>query len=154
MELVSGPFRKLEGEWRLTPIEPEGCRVELNMRFAFSHRLTAMLFEPKFAATIGSLVDAFVARARERQYLWSVELPVSARIADALAAARAQAPADLAAEIPWERAPVGIFGEPRSRNDSCEDGDRIELYRPLQRDPRARRRERVERERRSAKRRG
>ena len=34
------------------------------MRFAFSHRLTAMLFEPKFAATIGSLVDAFVARAR------------------------------------------------------------------------------------------
>jgi putative ubiquitin-RnfH superfamily antitoxin RatB of RatAB toxin-antitoxin module len=91
---------------------------------------------------------------RERQYLWSVELPVSARIADALAAARAQAPADLAAEIPWERAPVGIFGEPRVRGDSCEDGDRIELYRPLQRDPRARRRERVERERRSAKRRG
>ena len=64
MQLVSGPFRKLEGEWRLTPIEPEGCRVELNMRFAFSHRLTAMLFEPKFAATMGSLVDAFVARAR------------------------------------------------------------------------------------------
>ena len=64
MELVSGPFRKLEGEWLLTPIEPEGCRVELTMRFAFSHRLTAMLFEPKFAATIGSLVDAFVARAR------------------------------------------------------------------------------------------
>jgi len=91
---------------------------------------------------------------RERQYLWSVELPASARIADALAAARAQAPAALAAEIPWDSAPVGVFGEPRSRNDSCEDGDRIELYRPLQRDPRARRRERVERERLGAKRRG
>ncbi len=64
MHLVSGPFRTLEGDWRLTPIEPDGCRVELTMRFAFSHRLTAVLFEPKFAATIGSLVDAFVARAR------------------------------------------------------------------------------------------
>ncbi len=64
MQLVSGPFRTLEGAWRLTPIEPDGCRVELTMRFAFSHRLTAVLFEPKFAATIGSLVDAFVARAR------------------------------------------------------------------------------------------
>lgn len=64
MSLVSGPFRTLEGEWRLAPIDPEGCRVELSMRFAFSHRVTALLFEAKFAATIGSLVDAFVARAR------------------------------------------------------------------------------------------
>jgi len=64
MSLVSGPFRTLAGEWRLTPIDPDGCRVELSMRFAFSHRLTALLFEPKFAATIGSLVDAFVVRAR------------------------------------------------------------------------------------------
>ena len=91
---------------------------------------------------------------RERQYLWSVELPVAARIVDALAAARSQAPPDLAAELFWDCAAVGVFGEPRSRSDSCEDGDRIELYRPLQRDPRARRRERVERERRSAKRGG
>ena len=64
LQLVSGPFRTLEGEWQLTPIEPEGCRVELTMRFAFANRLTAVLFEPKFAAIIGSLMDAFVARAR------------------------------------------------------------------------------------------
>ena len=64
MELVSGPFRTLEGEWRLTPVEEQGCRVELTMRFAFNNRLTAMLFEPLFANTMGSLVDAFVARAR------------------------------------------------------------------------------------------
>jgi ribosome-associated toxin RatA of RatAB toxin-antitoxin module len=64
LQLVSGPFRTLEGEWRLTPVDAHGCRVELTMRFAFSNRLTAMLFEPLFAQTIGSLVDAFVARAR------------------------------------------------------------------------------------------
>jgi ribosome-associated toxin RatA of RatAB toxin-antitoxin module len=66
MHLLSGPFRTLEGEWRLTPIEADGCRVELTMRFAFSQRVAALLFEARFAATIGSLVDAFVARARSR----------------------------------------------------------------------------------------
>jgi ribosome-associated toxin RatA of RatAB toxin-antitoxin module len=64
MNLVSGPFRTLEGLWQLTPVEEHGCKVELTMRFAFKSALTGVLFEPKFAATIGSLVDAFVARAR------------------------------------------------------------------------------------------
>ena len=86
---------------------------------------------------------------RTRQHLWSVELPLQATIADALAAARAAA--DPAAAIPWDAAAVGIFGEPRARTDSCADGDRIELYRPLRRDPRQRRRERVQHERRSGK---
>ncbi len=89
---------------------------------------------------------------RERQYLWSVELPPSARIADALAAARALAASEaLGVEVPWDSASVGIFGELRARSDSCVDGDRIELYRPLRCDPRERRRERVQRERRSGK---
>ena len=64
MQLLSGPFRTLEGRWQLTPIDPGGCRVELDMRFAFKHALTGLLFESQFAATVGSLVDAFVARAR------------------------------------------------------------------------------------------
>ncbi len=83
---------------------------------------------------------------RERQYLWRVELPLEASIADALAAARAAAAPSL--DIPWESAPVGIFGEERVRTDGCADGDRIELYRPLRGDPRERRRQRVQRERR------
>jgi len=63
MRLVSGPFRTLEGRWLLTPVA-EGCRVELTMRFAFRNPLTGLLLEQKFAETVGSLVDAFVARAR------------------------------------------------------------------------------------------
>jgi ribosome-associated toxin RatA of RatAB toxin-antitoxin module len=63
MRLVSGPFRMLEGEWLLTPVA-YGCRVELTMRFAFRNAVTGLLFEAKFAETVGSLVDAFVARAR------------------------------------------------------------------------------------------
>jgi ribosome-associated toxin RatA of RatAB toxin-antitoxin module len=66
MQLVSGPFRALQGEWRLTPVDGDGCRIELTMRFAFKNPLTALLFEPRFAQTVGSLIDAFVARARSQ----------------------------------------------------------------------------------------
>jgi putative ubiquitin-RnfH superfamily antitoxin RatB of RatAB toxin-antitoxin module len=71
------------------------------------------------------------------QYLWSVALPAEATIAEAIEAARRQAP-DV--DVPWDSAPVGIFGEPRRRADVPADGDRIELYRPLRDDPKARRR--------------
>jgi ribosome-associated toxin RatA of RatAB toxin-antitoxin module len=64
MQLVSGPFRTLEGEWLLSPIGENGCRAELHMRFAFKNALSALLFEQKFGETMASLVDAFVTRAR------------------------------------------------------------------------------------------
>ena len=67
MHLVSGPFRTLEGEWLLTPIGDDGCRAELTMRFAFKNSLSGLLFEQKFAETAASLMDAFVARARQGQ---------------------------------------------------------------------------------------
>ena len=67
MRLVSGPFKTLEGQWTLTPVElpgQPGCRIDLMLRFAFANRLTGMVFEPLFEQTAVSLVDAFVARAR------------------------------------------------------------------------------------------
>jgi ribosome-associated toxin RatA of RatAB toxin-antitoxin module len=64
LQLVSGPFSTLEGQWLLTPIEAHGCRVELDVRFEFKHRLSGLLFESLFAQTVGSLVEAFVQRAR------------------------------------------------------------------------------------------
>jgi uncharacterized protein len=72
-----------------------------------------------------------------RQYLWPVTLSAEATISDAIEAARRQAPE---ADVPWDSAPVGVFGESRSRADIPADGDRIELYRPLRDDPKARRR--------------
>jgi hypothetical protein len=76
------------------------------------------------------------------QYLWAVELPAEATIGDAIGSARRQAPD---ADVPWDSAPVGIFGESRSRADLPADGDRIELYRPLRDDPRTRRRAKARR---------
>ena len=94
---------------------------------------------------------------REHQYLWTVDLPVRATIADALEVAQGLAAATLTTaatrqdlqEVPWDAAPVGIFGEPRERQDVPADGDRIEIYRPLRSDPRQRRREKVRRDRRA-----
>jgi uncharacterized protein len=72
-----------------------------------------------------------------RQYLWPVALPAEATIAEAIEAARRQAPE---IDVPWDSAPVGVFGDARSRTDIPLDGDRIELYRPLRDDPKGRRR--------------
>ena len=83
---------------------------------------------------------------RDRQYLWELELPVAASVEDALLAARrASVSAGEPATIPWDEAPVGIFGEPCDRSATPRDGDRIELYRPLLNDPKAARRERARR---------
>jgi ribosome-associated toxin RatA of RatAB toxin-antitoxin module len=64
MQLVSGPFRVLEGLWTFTALGELGCRVEFEMRFEFANRLTNALFAPLFEDTAASLVDAFVKRAR------------------------------------------------------------------------------------------
>ena len=85
---------------------------------------------------------------RERQYLWAVDVPLDATIAEALEAARQLADEP---DVPWDTAPVGIFGEPRERSDLPEEGDRIELYRPLANDPRDRRRASVQKQRKSGR---
>jgi putative ubiquitin-RnfH superfamily antitoxin RatB of RatAB toxin-antitoxin module len=109
-------------------------------------------------ATTSGRKQCVVAYAmRERQHLWTVDLPAQATIADALAAARliAEGGSTLdgknadTPDVPWDTAPVGIFGELRDRQDVPADGDRVEIYRPLRSDPRERRRERVKRDRRS-----
>jgi putative ubiquitin-RnfH superfamily antitoxin RatB of RatAB toxin-antitoxin module len=92
---------------------------------------------------------------REHQYLWTVHLPAQATVAEALEAARSlaahsgptQGTREELSDIPWETAPVGIFGVSCNRQAVPADGDRIEIYRPLRSDPRDRRRERVRRER-------
>jgi hypothetical protein len=97
--------------------------------------------------TQGSRKRCVVAYAtRERQYLWAVDVPVDATIADTIEAARQLADEP---DVPWETAPVGIFGELRERSDCPVEGDRVELYRPLPSDPRDRRRESVQKQRKS-----
>ena len=45
------------------------------------------------------------------------------------------------AEIDVDHCPLGVFGRPVNGDCRVHDGDRVEIYRPLQRDPREARRE-------------
>ena len=79
-----------------------------------------------------------------RQFLWAVELPLAATVAELLQQARrvAQARGE-DRDVPWDSDSLGIFGEPCRRDDVPADGDRVEIYRALLNDPRASRRARV-----------
>lgn len=65
LQLLSGPFSSLEGSWRLTPIGDAGTRIDFEMRFKFANAVMSAVLEPLFENTAGSLVDAFVVRARK-----------------------------------------------------------------------------------------
>ena len=65
MRLVEGPFRLLEGRWSFSPIGEVGPRVELEMRFEFSNRVVGMLFGNAFEQSCNTLIDAFIARAKQ-----------------------------------------------------------------------------------------
>lgn len=63
LSLVSGPFKSLSGAWEFQSAGDHGCRVSLSLEFEFSNRLIAMAIGAVFSQIVGSLVDAFCARA-------------------------------------------------------------------------------------------
>jgi putative ubiquitin-RnfH superfamily antitoxin RatB of RatAB toxin-antitoxin module len=67
-------------------------------------------------------------------------LPDDATVGDALTAARTVLGER---STDWSHASTGIFGRLRPHGYCWADGDRIEIYRPLQVDPRASRRARA-----------
>ncbi len=79
-----------------------------------------------------------------RQRAVALELPPGATAAEALLAAGLEEPARAAA---GGRLDLGIWGRPVSAARVLADGDRVECYRPLRRDPRAARRRRATRAR-------
>jgi ribosome-associated toxin RatA of RatAB toxin-antitoxin module len=95
MRLERGPFKALEGLWSLRPVGESGCEVTLRLSFEFANRFSGMMFAPLFEQTAASLVDAFVARAREVK-------------------ARGQG---------GDPAPIGASGRDDERSDATSDGD-------------------------------
>lgn len=63
MALVDGPFRKLDGEWRLTPLAGDGCKVDFRLQYEFSSILLEKVVGPVFGYIAGTMVDAFLKRA-------------------------------------------------------------------------------------------
>jgi putative ubiquitin-RnfH superfamily antitoxin RatB of RatAB toxin-antitoxin module len=88
-----------------------------------------------------TLLRACVALALpDRQEVVAVELDEGATVADALNAAQAER---FFAGIGLAELAFGIWGKACAMETRLRDGDRVEVYRPLQADPKAMRRARA-----------
>ena len=65
MELVDGPFEKLQGGWYFTPLDDQACKVELKLEFEFSSRMIEMAFGKIFNELTSNMVNAFTQRAKQ-----------------------------------------------------------------------------------------
>tara|TARA_Y100001960_G_scaffold55558_1_gene56996 strand:+ start:669 stop:1097 length:429 start_codon:yes stop_codon:yes gene_type:complete len=65
MELVDGPFKKLQGGWYFTPLDDQACKVELKLEFEFSSRMIEMAFGKIFNELTSNMVNAFTQRAKQ-----------------------------------------------------------------------------------------
>lgn len=63
IHLERGPFRRFEGEWRLTALTPEACKVAFVLDYDFDSALMTRAAGPMFNRIADTLVDAFVQRA-------------------------------------------------------------------------------------------
>lgn len=68
MKLVDGPFSVLEGSWQFIPLGKVGqqaCRIEFDLRYAFSSRALELVLSPVFDKVANTFVDSFVTRAEQ-----------------------------------------------------------------------------------------
>ncbi len=78
----------------------------------------------------------------ERQTLLSLQLPAPATVADVLLQA-APALQRRHPALDWQQHKLGIFSRLVTPSEPVQDGDRIEIYRPLHSDPMQQRRQRA-----------
>lgn len=65
LQLVDGPFKKLEGTWQFQPLAEYACKVSLDLEFEIAGRVVSAALSPLFSQMAASQVDAFVKRADE-----------------------------------------------------------------------------------------
>lgn len=66
MELVQGPFESLEGEWNITELADQGCKLSLDLAFSLGRSPLMQLAAPFFTSMGNRLVDAVVEEASKR----------------------------------------------------------------------------------------
>jgi ribosome-associated toxin RatA of RatAB toxin-antitoxin module len=71
VSLVDGPFSELEGNWQFIALplpghdDAKACRIEFQLRYAFSNAALEALLSPVFDRIANTLVDSFVKRAEQ-----------------------------------------------------------------------------------------
>ena len=151
MQLAEGPFNELSGAWKFKSLREDACRVSLDLQFSASGVMRHAL-APVFENIVATMVDSFVRRAEEifrappanrirvEIVYASPERQVSEQLtlappADIAAAIRASTLPAHVPEVDFANMPAGVFGMLRPPNWQLCDGDRVEIYRPLQMSP-------------------
>lgn len=98
IHLERGPFRRFEGEWRLTTLAPGACKVAFTLDYEFDSAFMTRAAGPMFGRITDQLVDAFVRHAQS--------LPVAPQVPAAVAVALPQAPALATAAPPLSDTPA------------------------------------------------
>ncbi len=65
LQLVDGPFSRLQGVWQFVDIDNEGSRVQLDLDFELSSRILKIALESFFSQICDRLVTSFVQRAND-----------------------------------------------------------------------------------------
>lgn len=65
IQLIDGPFKQLEGFWKFETRDDIHSEVILDLEFELSNKIFVMMFGPVFQQVAGTLVDAFVTRAKD-----------------------------------------------------------------------------------------
>ena len=65
MQLVNGPFRRLDGAWQFISLREDACKVVLRLEFEFANTLLRLSIGPIFNRIADTLVDSFCQRARQ-----------------------------------------------------------------------------------------
>ena len=141
MSLVDGPFKKLIGGWKFTPLSQDACRIEFHLDFEFTNKLIELAFGRVFKELPGKIAVEVAYALPEKQYLQRVTLQEGATVEEAI---RASGLLELRTDIDLTKNKVGIYSRPAKLSDIVHDGDRVEIYRPLIADPKELRRQRAE----------
>ena len=64
LRLVDGPFKQLIGNWQLTPLSEEACKISLQLDYEFSSRVFDLAFGRVFNNMANNMVQAFTQRAK------------------------------------------------------------------------------------------
>ena len=71
VELIDGPFSRLDGHWKFLALsvptgeDAKACRIEFDLRYAFSNGAFEAVLSPLFDRVANTLVDSFVKRAEQ-----------------------------------------------------------------------------------------
>jgi ribosome-associated toxin RatA of RatAB toxin-antitoxin module len=65
IEWREGPFHRMDGGWRFTPLGDTACKVEFRLHYEFSSKMLEKALGPVFHHIANTFVESFVKRAQQ-----------------------------------------------------------------------------------------